>query len=113
MDKPISTGGEENILCRPSDRYYGGGRGEDIFLHEFAHAIHNLGVTGAIPNFDGRIRALYNKRKYGRDQRWKNTYYMSTGKVKLNFNLFNEKSIATARKNMPKLQKFGIVTIFG
>jgi hypothetical protein len=79
LDKPISTGGEENILCRPSDRYYGGGRGEDIFLHEFAHAIHNLGVTGAIPGFDRRIRALYNKRKYGTDRRWSNTYYLSTG----------------------------------
>ena len=78
LDKPISTGGEENILCRPTDRYYGGGRGEDIFLHEFAHAIHNLGVTGAIPNFDRRIRSLYNRRKYGSDTRWKNTYYLST-----------------------------------
>jgi hypothetical protein len=79
LDKPISTGGEENILCRITDRYYGNGRGEDIFLHEFAHAIHNLGVTGAIPDFDRRIRALYNRRKYGSDRRWKNTYFLSTG----------------------------------
>lgn len=78
LDKPISTGGEENILCRPSDRYYGGGRGEDIFLHEFAHAVHNLGLTRSM---DRRIGALYRQRKYGRDQRWRNTYYMSTGKV--------------------------------
>lgn len=76
LDKPISTAGEENLLCRPSDRYYGGGRGEDIFLHEFAHAIHNLGVTGAIRDFDGRIRRLYNIRR--RDGRWARTYYMST-----------------------------------
>ena len=76
LDKPISTGGEENILCRPSDRYYGGGKGEDIFLHEFAHAIHNLGVTGADRNFDREIRRLFNERK--RDGRWRNTYYMST-----------------------------------
>lgn len=76
LHKPISTAGEENILCRPSDRYYGGGKGEDIFLHEFAHAVHNLGITGAIPNFDGRIRRLYNARR--RDGRWARTYFMST-----------------------------------
>ena len=76
LHKPISTTAEENILCYPTDRWYGGGRGEDIFLHEFAHAIHNLGITGAIPDFDRRIRNLFNRRK--QDGRWARTYFMST-----------------------------------
>lgn len=36
---PISTGGEENLLCwRNRDRY----PNEDIFLHEFSHGIQVL-----------------------------------------------------------------------
>ena len=69
---PISTGGEENLLCESGDRYYN----EDIFLHEFVHGIHNLGATGAIPTFDGRLRAAYNSAR--RTGLWRNTYAMST-----------------------------------
>ena len=69
---PISTGGEENLLCESGDRYYN----EDIFLHEFVHGIHNLGATGAIPTFDSRLRAAYNDAQ--RTGLWRNTYAMST-----------------------------------
>lgn len=69
-------GGEENLLCdRRRDRY----PREDIFLHEFIHGLHNLGIAsnGAIPNFDGRLRQRYNYlRQTG--ARWRNTYAMST-----------------------------------
>lgn len=69
-------GGEENLLCdRRRDRY----PREDIFLHEFIHGLHNLGIAsnGAIPNFDGRLSQRYNYlRQTG--ARWRNTYAMST-----------------------------------
>ncbi|MCH7945771.1 MAG: hypothetical protein IIC73_07140, partial [Armatimonadetes bacterium] len=37
---PITTGAEENLLCYSADLY----RNESIFLHEFAHAVINLGL---------------------------------------------------------------------
>ena len=37
---PITTVGEENLLCDPGDSY----RGESILVHEFSHGIYNLGV---------------------------------------------------------------------
>jgi hypothetical protein len=37
---PITTGAEENLLCDSADPY----RNESIFLHEFAHAVMNLGL---------------------------------------------------------------------
>jgi len=73
---PISTCGEENILCYPrGDRY----PREDIFLHEFVHGLHNLGIAsnGAIPSFDGRLSQRYNYLKRT-GYRWRNTYAMST-----------------------------------
>lgn len=69
---PISTGGEENLLCLSGDRYYN----EDIFLHEFVHGIHNLGATGAIPGFDRRLKAAYNSARYR--GLWRSTYALST-----------------------------------
>lgn len=41
LGTPISTVGEENLLClNPAkDRYFR----EDIFVHEFSHAIHEVG----------------------------------------------------------------------
>ncbi|XP_046842419.1 uncharacterized protein LOC124436524 isoform X2 [Xenia sp. Carnegie-2017] len=69
---PISTGGEENLLCERPDRYYN----EDIFLHEFVHGIHNLGATGAIPTFDRRLKAAYESARSNR--LWWRTYALST-----------------------------------
>jgi len=54
---PISCG-EENLLGFKGDPY----RGENIFIHEFAHGIH--GALGNMDKqFDLRIRALYKKTK--------------------------------------------------
>lgn len=47
--------GEENVLDLPTDRY----RGEDILLHEFAHAIHLMAANVVIPNFDARLRGIF------------------------------------------------------
>jgi hypothetical protein len=65
---PVVSGAEENLLCWPSDRY----RGENIFLHEFAHTIADLGLKDVDPNFDGNLRTAFaDARKAGL---WDNTY---------------------------------------
>jgi hypothetical protein len=56
---PLTTGAEENLLCQQGDRY----AGEDIFLHEFAHGIHHLGVTFVDPNFEADLQAAYDDAK--------------------------------------------------
>jgi len=38
--RPITTVGEENLLCLSSDVY----RGESILVHEFSHGVFNLGL---------------------------------------------------------------------
>lgn len=52
---PITTAGEENLLCLVVDRY----RGENILVHEFAHSIHLIGIDLAEPGFDDELRQLY------------------------------------------------------
>jgi len=39
---PLSTVGEENVLCLADDPYLG----ESILVHEFAHTVHVMGLTG-------------------------------------------------------------------
>jgi len=46
--------GEENLLNYEGDRYVG----ENIFLHEFAHCIHNH-LRRAEPGFQDKLNALY------------------------------------------------------
>ena len=52
---------------------------EDIFLHEFVHGLHNLGIAsnGAIPSFDAKLSQRYNYLKRS-GRLWRNTYAMST-----------------------------------
>eukprot|EP00058_Branchiostoma_floridae_P010627 XP_002596115.1 hypothetical protein BRAFLDRAFT_66156 [Branchiostoma floridae] len=52
---PVSTGAEENVLCYQSDSL----RVEDIFMHEFAHGVHNMAAKIVIPDFDDRLGAAY------------------------------------------------------
>lgn len=69
---PVSTGGEENLLCYRNDRY----PNEDIFLHEFSHGVHNLGAKYAINGWNQRLARQYSvARQRGL---WRNTYSMST-----------------------------------
>ena len=69
---PISTAGEENLLCITTiDRY----RNEDIFLHEVAHGIHTLGARFAIPGWEDRLQDLYNQSLAA--GRWYRTYAIS------------------------------------
>ncbi|MFV0290256.1 MAG: hypothetical protein ACK5IJ_05065 [Mangrovibacterium sp.] len=41
LNLPLTTCAEENLLCYQIDRYYA----EDITIHEFAHAIHLIGIA--------------------------------------------------------------------
>jgi len=52
---PLSTGAEENILCYSNDRY----KPEDILIHEFAHAIHGMGIKFVENDFEQRLNTLY------------------------------------------------------
>ena len=53
--RPAVSGAEENLLNYPKDRY----RGEDIFLHEFAHTIHTMAMVHLEPGFDAELKGLY------------------------------------------------------
>ena len=71
---PISTAAEENILCYANDTWY---PNQDIMVHELNHAIHLIGAADAIPGWEDKLASLYQRRKY-ENQRWRNTYAMST-----------------------------------
>jgi hypothetical protein len=67
---PITTAGEENLLCLPGDRY----TGENIFIHEFAHTLMNLALP-FIPGGDDIIQQV--KDAYAdavMSGLWQNTY---------------------------------------
>jgi len=55
--RPVSCG-EENQLCFEGDPY----RGENIFIHEFAHGLHGA-FAGLDPEFNTRLRALHEQAK--------------------------------------------------
>jgi alpha-glucosidase len=54
-----ASGGEENILELPGDRY----RGESIFIHEFAHTLDEYGFSKVDPTFVPRLTAAYESAK--------------------------------------------------
>ncbi len=64
----VTSCGEENLLNLKGDRY----RNENILVHEFAHAIHNLGLRSLDPKFDGRLRETYTRAM--EKGLWKGTY---------------------------------------
>ncbi|XP_057301129.1 uncharacterized protein LOC130635707 [Hydractinia symbiolongicarpus] len=72
LGRPISTGGEENLLCLRQDRYYG----DDIFFHEAAHNVAEVALRGnGIPGMYSRIVRAYNNAK--RRGLYRNTYSMT------------------------------------
>lgn len=68
MSIPVSSGAEENIMCLPGDRYVG----ENIFVHEFAHTILNLGVEPVDHNFRNRLLSIYQSAMA--NKLWQKTY---------------------------------------
>ena len=66
--RPAVSCGEENLLNYAGDPY----STENILIHEFAHAIHQMGLNRVNPGFDGRLEGLYNAAK--EKGLWENTY---------------------------------------
>jgi hypothetical protein len=50
-----TSGAEENLLGYPGTRYFG----ENILVHEFSHAIMDIGLRRADPALRDEIRAAY------------------------------------------------------
>ena len=66
--RPAVSCGEENLLNLKGDRYHN----ENILVHEFGHAIHEMGLNSIDPKFDGRLKAIYQR---AMDKGlWKGTY---------------------------------------
>jgi len=72
---PVSSCGEENVLCLVGDIYFD----QSICVHEFAHAVQGSGGKLPTPrnigsiNLDQRLRNIYNQRVVNRGL-WANTY---------------------------------------
>jgi hypothetical protein len=49
--------GEENLLCLLGDHY----STENILIHEFAHAMHEMGVDKIDKTFDRRLKAAFDE----------------------------------------------------
>lgn len=64
--------GEETLICSPSDTH----KGENIFVHEFAHTIANLGINAVDTTFLSTLKQMYNRAK--NKQLWKNTYAIAS-----------------------------------
>lgn len=65
---PAVSCAEENLLCHPNDPY----STENICIHEFAHAIHQMGMRDIDPTFDRRLKQAYEGAK--KNGLWKDTY---------------------------------------
>ena len=59
IDEPLTSCAEENVLAYQIDKYHA----EDILIHEFAHAIHCIGLMIAEPDFDQRLKQCYENAK--------------------------------------------------
>ncbi len=68
LELPLTSCAEENVLGYQIDKYHA----EDILIHEFAHSIHLIGLTLAVPGFNERLQKLYENAKAS--GKLKNTY---------------------------------------
>lgn len=67
--RPAVSCGEENLLDLEGDPY----ATENILIHEFAHAMHQMGLITLDPTFDRRLRAAF-KLSVEDHGLWKGTY---------------------------------------
>ncbi|MFP6893545.1 MAG: hypothetical protein VCA18_07335, partial [Opitutales bacterium] len=70
-DRPCVSCGEENLIEIPGDPY----ATENILIHEFAHAIHEMGLNSLDPTFQKRLDDIFAKAI--RKGLWKGTYAAS------------------------------------
>ena len=66
--RPVVSCGEENLLNYSGDPY----STENILVHEFAHAIHQMGLKTVDPGFDDRLKTIYDA--VVEKGLWENTY---------------------------------------
>jgi hypothetical protein len=66
--RPAVSCGEENLLQYPGDPY----RGENILVHEFGHAVHEMAMKEVDETFDRRLKTAYDEAM--REGLWKGTY---------------------------------------
>jgi alpha-glucosidase len=66
--RPAVSCGEENLLNFKGDVY----DNENILVHEFAHAVHEMGLNGIDTRFDIRLKGIYDRAM--KKGLWKNTY---------------------------------------
>lgn len=66
--RPAVSCGEENLLNYQGDPY----STENILVHEFAHAIHQMGLNTVDPSFDDRLQATFETAV--EKGLWKDTY---------------------------------------
>ena len=66
--RPAVSCGEENLLNYQGDPY----STENILVHEFAHAIHQMGLNTVDPSFDDRLQAMFDVAV--EKGLWKDTY---------------------------------------
>ncbi len=59
IEEPLTSCAEENVLAYQIDKYHA----EDILVHEFAHAIHCIGIVQTDTTFNTRLQTLYEKAK--------------------------------------------------
>lgn len=55
--RPSVSCGEENLLCFKGDPY----GTENILIHEFAHALHQMALDRVDPTFDDRVKAAHSQ----------------------------------------------------
>lgn len=68
MNLPLTTCAEENLLCYQIDKYHA----EDILIHEFAHAIHLIGIAPLDSTFNPTLQRFLDKAVA--EGKYKNTY---------------------------------------
>ena len=68
LARPASSAAEENITCLSNDPY----KGENIFIHEFAHTTHLMAMNYIDSTFDARLQTAYTNAKAS--GLWTNTY---------------------------------------
>jgi alpha-glucosidase len=66
--RPAVSCGEENLLNLPGDRY----AKENILVHEFAHAIHEMALSSIDKHFDQRLKECFDAAVA--NGLWKGTY---------------------------------------
>ncbi len=67
-EAPAVSCGEENLLDYPGDPY----ATENIFIHEFAHTIHQQGLAVVDPTFEEKLKSAFSRAKL--QGLWKGKY---------------------------------------